>query len=350
MEETNSIHTSLYKTDEMSFFSSFNIDNDDIDLNKIFPFELDEDKYYDVIFPSMHISNDEISPFSDKLTINESNETVFEKLSNFIDNNSILLTNEPATQSQSNIDSNLKLAENTLPGSILSLMKRMNIPLSEEIIYQHIKDKIENFRKANGSKYSDDVRSVLNSTLKSSGIFYKTNEGLFFYKEKESMDFILKNMERELKKKISKEKKEIKSKCSKKSSSSISKKKTNELSFTSQMNYQICKINTILDHMMTRCRNDSKYAKISTMINGSSIEMLKEFCEKDKFIGMMMTIKYFKSLIEKYLKYISKKKNIEHLFDLNKINERILTVCNKIESIEKNFNQYESDFKIDIEK
>ena len=157
-------------------------------------------------------------------------------------------------------------------------------------------------------------------------------------------------MERELKKKISKEKKEIKSKCSKKSSSSISKKKTNELSFTSQMNYQICKINTILDHMMTRCRNDSKYAKISTMINGSSIEMLKEFCEKDKFIGMMMTIKYFKSLIEKYLKYISKKKNIEHLFDLNKINERILTVCNKIESIEKNFNQYESDFKMDIEK
>ena len=64
----------------------------------------------------------------------------------------------------------------------------------------------------------------------------------------------------------------------------------------------------------------------------------------------MMTIKYFKSLIEKYLKYISKKKNIEHLFDLNKINERILTVCNKIESIEKNFNQYESDFKMDIEK
>ena len=63
----------------MSFFSSFNIDNDDIDLNKIFPFELDEDKYYDVIFPSMHISNDEISPFSDKLTINESNETVLEK-------------------------------------------------------------------------------------------------------------------------------------------------------------------------------------------------------------------------------------------------------------------------------
>ena len=84
--------------------------------------------------------------------------------------------------------------------------------------------------------------------------------------------------------------------------------------------------------------------------NGSSIEMLKEFCEKDKFIGMMMTIEYFKSLIEKYLKYISKKKNIEHLFDLNKINERILTVCNKIESIEKNFNQYESDFKMDIEK
>lgn len=38
------------------------------------------------------------------------------------------------------------------------------------------------------------------------------------------------------------------------------------------------------------------------------------------------------------MKYVAKKKNIEHFFDLNKINEKILSVCEKIEQLEKNYN------------
>lgn len=354
MEETSQFQNSLYQTEpEISFFTGFNIDNDENDLNKIFPFELDEDKYYDVIFPSMHISNEELSSSNSPHISTENNENIMEKLTNFIDNYNIILNNESAVKCPNNFEENLKLAENTLPGCIIALMKAMQKPISEEVIYQNIKNKIHNFRKANGSKYSDDSRSVLNSTLKSSGIFLKTDEGLYYYKEKESMDFIIKNMERELKKKMSKEKKEIKSKSSQKSNTSIlsskSKNKTNGLSFSAQMNYRICKINTILDHMMTKCRGEPKYAKLNKMINGSSIEMLRELCEKDKFIGMLMCIKYFKNLskfhnfyynflVEKYLKYVAKKKNIEHFFDLNKINEKILSVCEKIEQLEKNYN------------
>lgn len=308
MEETSHYQNSQYQTEpEISFFTGFNIDNDENDLNKIFPFELDEYKYYDVIFPSMHISNEELAPSSTPNVSTENNENIMEKLTNFIDNYNIIINNESAVKSPNNFEENLKLAENTLPGCIISLMKTMQKPISEDVIYQNIKNKIQNFRKANGSKYSDDSKSVLNSTLKSSGIFLKTDEGLYYYKEKESMDFIIKNMERELKKKMCKEKKEIKSKSSQKSNPSIlstkSKSKTNGLSFSAQMNYRICKINTILDQMMTKCRGEPKYAKLNKMINGSSIEMLRELCEKDKFIGMLMCIKYFKNLSKIHIFY-----------------------------------------------
>ena len=122
------------------------------------------------------------------------------------------------------------------------------------------------------------------------------------------------------------------------------------------MNEKIIMINTVLEHMMKICRNDIKYAKLTKM----NIEMLKEFCEEDKFIGMMMCIKYFKNLskliyiilyiVEKYLKYVSKKKNIEHFFDLNKINERILSVCSKIEQLDQNLNKNQQDIDNNSDK
>ena len=53
MEESNPLHNSLYQTEpEMSLFTSFNIDNYENDLNKLFPFDFSEDKYCNVIFPS----------------------------------------------------------------------------------------------------------------------------------------------------------------------------------------------------------------------------------------------------------------------------------------------------------
>ena len=73
-----------------------------------------------------------------------------------------------------------------------------------------------------------------------------------------------------------------------------------------------------------------------------------------------MCIKYFKNLskliyiilyiVEKYLKYVSKKKNIEHFFDLNKINERILSVCSKIEQLDQNLNKNQQDIDNNSDK
>ena len=175
-----------------------------------------------------------------------------EKISNYISNYQEILRNQTAVKSLNHfdLDNNIKLAENTLPGSIISLMKKEGHPISVNYIYEKIKDKFLSFRKANGAKYNGDIHIVLKSTLNSSGIFYKTLEDTFYFNEKESMDFIIKTIERELKKKISKDKKEIKNSLSNKKNYKKRKKEKkhiiNELSINHQLGYKICKLNKLI--------------------------------------------------------------------------------------------------------
>ena len=51
------------------------------------------------------------------------------------------------------LESNIKLAENTLPGSIISLMKKEGHPLNISFICEKIKDRFLSFRKANGATH-----------------------------------------------------------------------------------------------------------------------------------------------------------------------------------------------------
>ena len=178
---------------EMNFFSSINPElYDDYNINTIFPFsDLKEDKYADVIFPSMHLTelNDEISTSKfnsidnkNDLSNIEEKEKIIEKISTYITNYNNFINQESATQSRNNdfdLNSNIKLAENTLPGSIISLMKKIGKPISKEVIYEHIKNNFSSFRKANGAKYNGNINSALNSTLKTSGIFIKISDDLY---------------------------------------------------------------------------------------------------------------------------------------------------------------------------
>ena len=147
------------------------------------------------------------------LTDIKENENIIEKISTYISNYNNFISLESANLSINNnfdLNSNIQLAENTLPGSIISLMKKIGKPISKEIIYNHIKNNFSTYRKANGAKYNANINSVLNSTLNTSAIFIKISDDLFYYKEKESMDFIIKTVERELKKKFQKIKKKKK--------------------------------------------------------------------------------------------------------------------------------------------
>ena len=280
--------------------------------------------------------------------IKDKGEEVMEKISNYISNYQEIILNQTAVKSQNHfdLDSNVKLAENTLPGSIISLMKKEGHPLNINYIYEHIKDRFLSFRKANGAKYKKDINIVLKSTLNTSGIFYKVGNDTYYFKEKESMDFIIKTIERELKKKISKDKKEMsksisgkKSKKKKKEKKNKNKNIINELSINHQLGYKICKLNTILDNMMEKCRNKkTNYIALNKKFHDEGMEMIKNISEKDKFIGTILCIKFFKGIIEKYIKFKNKKINMEKYLDEKKFYEKILKICEKIEKIEDSFN------------
>lgn len=106
---------------------------------------------------------------------NNKGEEIMEKISNYISNYQEILSNQTAVKSQSHFDieRNVKLVEKTLPGSIISLMKKEGHPIDIDYIYEKIKDIFLSFLKANGSKYHEDIHKVLESTLYSRGIFYK---------------------------------------------------------------------------------------------------------------------------------------------------------------------------------
>jgi hypothetical protein len=55
------------------------------------------------------------------------------------------------------------------------------------------------------------MNKVLKSTLSSSGIFFQTNEGKYYFKEREAIDYVIKATEKVVTKKMEKEKKDSKS-------------------------------------------------------------------------------------------------------------------------------------------
>ncbi len=52
-----------------------------------------------------------------------------------------------------NLDSNLILAEGTLPGLLISIMFQKNEPVSQNFLLEKIGNKFDTLRKLNGSKY-----------------------------------------------------------------------------------------------------------------------------------------------------------------------------------------------------
>ena len=313
---------------EMSFFNSYNIEDENECINKIFPFKIEE-KYTDVIFPSMRLTEDitynkeSINNKSNnninnninfKCNINDINinnnnnnnisinnsinsinclssnqstdEFLLNKISNIFTNYNFFLENFPYKNINNNYKNlNLPLIANTLPGSIIILMKKNNKPLSIDFIYNNLKNKFSNFRKANGAKYSNNFDKVLKSTLNSSGIFIKVND-LYYYKEEESLNFIIKTIERELKKKNTEKK----------------KKNSKEKNFN-LIGYKINKLNTILDNMILRYKGVENNINFTEKFNyNDDIILLEKISKEDRLLGIILCIKYFKELIEKYMK------------------------------------------------
>ena len=90
--------------------------------------------------------------------------------------------------------------------------------------------------------------------------------------------------------------------------------------------------------MLSRCKGTMGMEKLSNSFKNvnTSIELLQKIGDQNKLIGIMMCFKYFKSIINKYYKMSSKKKKMDSLIDLNKLNEKLDTLGLKIEYLEKN--------------
>lgn len=107
-------------------------------------------------------------------------------------------------------------------------------------------------------------------------------------------------------------------------------------SFSAQMNYKICKVYNILDKMLSRCRGSVEEKLNNSFQNANgSIELLQKIGGQNKLVGILMCFKYFKSIMNKYFKLSQKKKKLESLIDLNKLNEKLDTLSKKMELLEK---------------
>ena len=56
-----------------------------------------------------------------------------------------------------NLDSNLLLAEGTLPGLLISIMFKENSPVTQNFLLGKIGDKFDELRKLNGAKYRVNI-------------------------------------------------------------------------------------------------------------------------------------------------------------------------------------------------
>jgi hypothetical protein len=102
------------------------------------------------------------------------------------------------------------------------------------------------------------------------------------------------------------------------------------------MNYNITKVYNILDKMLSRCRGSIDEKLNNSFVNvNSRIELLQKIGGQNKLVGILMCFKYFKSIINKYFKLSSKKKKLESLIDLNKLNEKLDSLSKKMELLEK---------------
>jgi hypothetical protein len=110
------------------------------------------------------------------------------------------------------------------------------------------------------------------------------------------------------------------------------------LSFSDEINYKINKVYNILDQMLSRCRGTLTGGKLSDSFKNvnSSIEILQKIGDQNKLIGIFICFKYFKAIINKYYKMGSKKKQLDSLVDLNKLNDKLDTLSQKIGYLEKN--------------
>lgn len=227
------------------------------------------------------------------------------------------------------IDFNEKLliSETTMPGFFISMMIKSGKPLSENQLYDCVLPRINDLRKPDGSKYKDNIKKVVKSTLCSSGIFEKVdNENkLWYFKKEDALHYINRTVEKTMSKKLEKNKRtydeldesvdknriekasgglnlnpEIKSECVDQNLPQHNFLKKKLKRSLRNYNLKFIKANNILGELLSKYKNNTEVRKkFKNPFNNcnSALDLIKKLHgDENKIFGMLTAYKFFRPL------------------------------------------------------
>ena len=206
--------------------------------------------------------------------------------------------------------SQIETIENSsLPFALLKLSINNNFtPLSIESYCEKILPEINSLRKKDGSKYSTNYKLAIKSALVSNKLFEKKQNNLYGLNLHNSINYIkkIKNSE----------------KSAKKSSNFFLGKKrqiTKNITVKKYKKY-INTFNILNDLNETFPKNEEEIGKIKINFNKykSTTDLIEKNMSLDKICGMLITYKYFKNILKKYLYGKRMNINYEKRMNLNK--------------------------------
>ena len=227
--------------------------------------------------------------------------------------NTISKEKEELKQLVDNIDNN------SLPFALIKIAIKNNfLPLTIETYYEKISPDIKTLRKKDGSKYSQNSINTIKSALVTNKLFEKKDNKLYGLNLIEALKFI-KNMNRN---KIIKKTKE-KLNENEIENDFLGKKKslTRNLYLNKYEKYQhgFQILNDLLEYYPNKNEEGTKL-KVNFNKYKSSTELIEKNMNIDKICGMLITFKYFKPFLKKFL---YTKNGIDNLNKKKELNQQI---------------------------
>ena len=203
------------------------------------------------------------------------------------------------------------IENNSLPFALLKLSVNNNfLPLSIESYYEKILPEIDSLRKKDGSKYSVNYLSSVKSALTSNKLFEKKENNLYGVNIQNCINYL---------DKIKAKNKSIKNN----SNNFIGKKRqiTKNISVRKYDKYiHTFQILNDLNETYHQKNEENNKVKINFNKYKTTTELMEKNMSLDKICGMIITYKYFKNVLKKYL--YGKNKNIDYEKKIN-LNKQI---------------------------
>lgn len=205
----------------------------------------------------------------------------------------------------------ISLVENrenqSLPFALIKIsINNKFLPLSLESYYQKILPELDSLRKKDGSKYSKNYIFAVKSALASKNLFEKRENNLYEINIKNCINYV----------------KKIKAKENKNISFLGKKRQMTKNLVVRKFEKYIHTFQLLNDLSETFPKKSEENSKIKINFNKykTSVDLMEKNMSLDKISGMLITFKYFKNILKKFL--YDKKNTIDYEKKIN-LNKQI---------------------------